>query len=780
MKKILQFNLKFFWFAPILLLLLAGFGVKYSTKLKINLDLAGLLPENSESIQEMNHVVSKVGGGGYIIVLVGPITNPEAKLTEIDEKIKNLKDVKYTYYEREEYMLKDKALYIIPRREFKKLTDYARILFAKGPVDTTGLGLVDESDRDDQLKEANNFFNKLKSRTSSDRYFLSSDKKYAMLLVRPTFDSTDLIRSKNLADNIRVGIDSLFKDSDELKFPYSLSGRYVEKAEEEKQYEKDISSTAIMSNIAITILLVWGIGTFRGALATAFTVLFAMCVTGGLAYFFVGQINILTGFLLAILSGIGSKFGIHLIRRYYQEREKGLSREVATRNTYFHLSRRALFSSALTSSCSFFILAFSKFRGFSELGIFAGTGIIVIYSVFVLSFPMIAKVLPERSANGKRGHFTLGKYPFSLNWIKVLPFFAPLFIFGLTRAYFEYDFEKLHSFPPAIQKINEMTDKIFGRAISPSAILARDKDQVMALTEWLRSDENAGTIDQVVSMYDLVPPDMQKRAERIAKIRTYVYKVDPKELEEKSGIKKENIYKWVNATPYDRSIIPRAINDNFGTDGNIIIVFPKERQGNYDAITRYATTLSNAKKEFPGMEVGSDTLVFAEILKHIIEDGKLVLFLFLAGAFLIFWFDFKNIRDALILEAQLLCCVILLVALMGLFKIPFTILNVAMIPEVLAAGIDMGVHMRHRENEGHTSLDSARLISHAVQLGAFTSILGFGSLLFASSKMLQGIAWISILGQVSSYFVCMFAAPLLKDYFNKHYREIADTRETGI
>lgn len=777
MKKILQFNLKFYWLAPILLILLAAFGVHYSSKLKINLDLAALLPENSESIQEMNHVVSKVGGGGYIIVLIGPITNPESKLTLIDSKIKDLQDVKYTYFEREEYMLKDKALYIIPRKAFKKLTDYARIIFSKGPVDTTGLGLVDESDRDDQIKEANNFFNKLKSRTSSDRYFLSKDKKYVMLLVRPTFDSTDLIRSKNLADNIRKGIDSIFKDDENARFPYSLSGRYVEKAEEEKQYEKDITKTAIISNIAIVILLVWGIGTFRGALATAFTVMLAMCITGGLAYFFIGQINILTGFLLAILSGIGSKFGIHFIRRYYQEREKGLTKEIATRNTYFHLSRRALFSSALTASCSFFILTLSKFRGFSELGIFAGTGIIVIYLVFVMSFPMIACILPEKTAaQRRRRRFILGKYPFTPNLVKVLPIFIPIFIFGLFKAYFEYDFDKLHSFPPEIQRINDLTDSIFGRAISPSAILARDKEQVIALSEWLRSDDNAKTIDQVVSLYDLVPPDMKKRAERIAKIRSYVYKVDPKELEEKSGIPKEDIYKWINATPYDRSIIPRAINDNFGKDGNIIIVFPKEKQSHYNSIIRYANTLTEAKKEFPGMEVGSDTLVFAEILKHIIEDGKLVLALFLFGAFLIFWLDFRKFKDALFLELQLILCVVILVALMGLFQIPFTILNVAMIPEVLAAGIDMGVHMRHREKEGHSSLESARLISHAVQLGAFTSILGFGSLAFASSKMLQGIAWISILGQVSSYFVCMLAFPLTKDWFNKHYKVIESTK----
>jgi predicted RND superfamily exporter protein len=778
MKKLLQFNLKFYWLAPLFLIGLAFFGVKYSSRLKINLDLAGLLPENSRSIEEMNHVVSQVGGGGYIIVLIGPITNPESKLTLIDSKIKGLDGVKYTYFEREEFMLKDKALYIIPRKEFKKLTDYARILFSKGPVDTTGLGLVDESDRADQIKEANNFFNKLKNRTSTDRYFLSKDKLYAMLLVKPNFDSTDLIRSKNLADNIRHNINSIFDGDPKAKFPFSLSGRYVEKAEEEKQYEKDITKTAILSNIAITILLVWGIGTFRGALATAITVLIAMTITGGLAFFFIGQINVLTGFLLAILSGIGSKFGIHLIRRYYQEKEKGVTKEVAARNTYFHLSRKALFSSALTASCSFFILNFSKFRGFSELGIFAGTGIIVIYCVFVLLFPLIVKVLPERNSESSRGNFLLGKYPFKPRFVKFIPLFIPLIIFGLYKSYFEYDFEKLHSFPPEIQRINQMTDSIFGRDISPSAILARDEEQVLALSEWLRSDERADTIDQVVSLYDLVPPDMNKRAERIAKIRSYVYKINPKELEEKSGIKKEEIYKWINTPTYDRSIIPRAINENFGKEGNIIIVFPKEKQSKYDAIMKYSHTLADAKKEFPGMEVGSDTLVFAEILKYIIEDGKLVIALFLVGAFFIFWIDFKKFKDALILEAQLILCVGILVALMGLFKIPFTILNVAMIPEVLAAGIDMGVHLRHREKEGYSPFESAKLISHAVQLGAFTSILGFGSLLFASSAMLQGIAWISILGQVSSYFVCMMAFPLAKEWFIKNFREVSSSSES--
>lgn len=770
MKTFLNFNLKHYWISPIVLILLLIFGFHYSQKLNVNLDLTALLPENSESVQEMNHVVSKVGGAGYMIVLIGPMTNPESKLTLIDEKIRHLPGVKFTYFEREEYMLKDKALFIMPKKDFKKLTEYARVIFSNDAVDTTGLGLVDETDRAEQLKEANQFFDKLKKRTSSGRYFISADKKYAMLLARPRFDSTDLPKSKALIDEISHSIQSIWKDDSSAKFPFGLSGRYVEKVQEQIQFEKDITKTGIISNIAITLLLIWGLGTFRGAIATVLVVGVSMVVTSGCAYLAIGQINVLTGFLFPILSGLGSKFGIHLIRRYYQERHKGLDRDSATKATYFHLSRKALFSSALTSSCSFFILAFSKFRGFSELGIIAGMGILIIYALFILSFPLIAKILPDRKINSRRNKFFFGKYPITFEWAKITPLIIVfiIFIIGISKVYFEYDFDKLHNFPPELQKINELTDKIFGRAISPSAISARDQEQVMELSDWLRRNENEETIDQVVSMYDLVPPDMKKRAERINKLKTYVYKVDPRELESRSGIKAENIYSWINAKEYSRNLIPTAINENFGKDGNIIIVFPKEKQSTYQNITKYAKTLEEAKKEFPGMEVGSDTLVFAEILKHIIEDGKLVLGLFLLGALAIFILDFKNIKDALILEGQLILCILFLLALMGIIKEPFTILNVAMIPEVLAAGIDMGVHIRHREKEGMAPLKSAELTAHAVQLGGLTSILGFGSLLLASSKMLHGIGWISILGQVASYFVCMMLFPLVKEVLLKH------------
>ena len=92
-------------------------------------------------------------------------------------------------------------------------------------------------------------------------------------------------------------------------------------------------------------------------------------------------------------------------------------------------------------------------------------------------------------------------------------------------------------------------------------------------------------------------------------------------------------------------------------------------------------------------------------------------------------------------------------------------MNVAMIPAVLAAGVDMGVHVKHRELTGGHSLESARFVAQPVQLAMMTTLLGFSSLFFAEAKMLRGIAWISLLGQVSMYFVCMVMLPIIKDNY---------------
>ncbi len=769
---ILKWNLKHFYIMPVIAIIFSIWGAMQGAKLKVNMDLSGLLSDSNPAVVEMNHVSDMVGGGGYLIALVGPMVSPEKVLPQITETLKDVPRIKYSYFERETYSLKDKALFLISKKEFKQMLTNAQILFSDKKVDTTGLDLFDDGDQSEDIKEAKKFFSDLKSKVPQDRYFLSQDKKYAMLLIKPDFGSTDLDSSEILINNVNAAMEKNFGK----KVPYQLSGRYVEKIQDKQQFDRDIAKTSIISTVLLIIVLFFGLGTMRAGLFTLAGVFMAMGQTIGLAYFFVGRINILTGFLLAILSGLGSEYGIHFVRRYILERQSGKDKLEAIEETY-NVMGRSLFSAALTSASAFFILSISDFKGFSELGIIAGLGIVCIYFTFMCIFPLGARMLPHKKEGNiqeKISRFFYA-YPFKTRhaaWCLIL---LPVMGYGIYHAYFEYDFERLHNFSKKTQELNKLTDDLYGRAITPSAILTRDMEQVKSLESWLKSEENDEIVDQVISYNTLVPDDMQTRYSRIQKVKNKVNELTPKEIEEKTQISYDQVQRWLNTSPYGDELVPQSLAGNFGKDKNIILVFPKERQGTYDNINRYAEVLHKAKKLFPGMEVGSDTLVFSAILNHIIEDGKIVLVLFLIGAFFVFWSDFKNLRYALILEGQLIIGCVLLVALMGLVHEPFTILNVAIIPAVLAAGIDMGVHQIHNEIEHKDrplpnprkrgeALSASRRISGPVHLGMLTSICGFGALLFAEAKMLNGVGWISIMGQVSMYLICMVLFPMVKDY----------------
>lgn len=778
---ILKWNLKNIYMAPLVCLLLSIWGVFQAPKLKVNMDLSGLLSDKNPAVLEMNHVSDIVGGGGYLVVLVGPMASPEKKLANIAQQLKGLSHVKYTYFERETYLLKDKILYLLSKKEFRKLSEHAQTLLVKNnstgngelSSDSTGLDLFDESDQKEKEEEAREFFNKLGRKLPNDRYFLSKDKLYAMLLVKPDFSSTDLDKSQALSEQVRAQIAKGMGEN----FPFKLAGRYVEKVHDKFQFDRDIAKTSIISTILLFIVLFLGLGSVRAGLFTLVGVFMAMGLTIGLATFFVGRINILTGFLLAILSGLGSEYGIHFVRRYFKERQQGKSEQTAILDTYMTMGR-SLFSACLTSACAFFILSISDFKGFSELGLIAGMGIVSIYFTFMCIFPFGARLLPYK----KEGHVQekiskiFYSFPFKIKYIRLYGILIPLIIYGLGKAYFEYDFERLHNFSKETQEVNQLIDELYGRAITPSAVLTRDGEQTEALESWLKSEDNKKEIDQVVSYFTVVPIDMESRNKKISRMRGKFETLSPMEVEKKTGLKYSEIRNWLTTPIYGEEFLPLSLRENFGPEKNILLVFPKERQGVYEHIDRYAKVLLRAKELFPGMEVGSDTLVFSAILNHIIQDGKVVVLLFLLGAFVVFWIDFRKIKFALVLEGQLILGCLFLVALMGLFKEPFTILNVAILPAVLAAGIDMGVHQIHDEIEHHNSrfrpsrkrgaaLLAAQRISGPIHLGMLTSICGFGSLLFAEAKMLNGIGWISILGQVSMYLVCMVVFPTCKDFY---------------
>ncbi|MBL6988506.1 MAG: MMPL family transporter [Bacteriovoracaceae bacterium] len=750
-----HFRFKYFFF--VLALVISILGFKSGGQLPINLNLSDLLPKNKKIVNDMNYVLEKVGGVGYLIVLVGPTHKPEQYLSQLSDALKGVPDVKYTFYEKEEYLLRDKSLYLLTKKDFKKMTRHARVLFGKS-TDNFDLGLAEDPEIEQKKEDALDFFKNFKKDSSPQRYYLSHDKKYAMLLIKPAFDSVAVQRSIDLTHVVQKRLDNVLGQ----KIPYDIIGRYIEKVHDKKQLEFDIARTGIISIVALFIIMVIGIGSIRAALLVNCAMVLSMGWTIGIAQHFVGQINVLTAFLLAILSGLGAEYGIHLIRRFYQERQKGLSHQNALKFTYLTMGR-ILLSAMLTSSAAFLVLYYSDFRGFSELGVIAGLGIVSIFFVYFLTFPVVGKYLRPQVRFPKAVEI-FGFYPFSSKLIWLAPIVIALMIVGLYRAEFEYDFERMHQLSKKVEQMNRLAHELYGKSLTPAALWVKNEKSALKLANWLREDQRKNAIKEVISIHSVLPTDMKSRFRRLKKLKKLVKDITDQELIDKVGIKKSKIMSWLDAKPYTLNDLPTRLQHSFGEGGNIVLAYPRHKQTTAQAIWQFADVLNDGMKHFMDLRIGSDTLVFVAIINYIINDGRVVMALFLIGAFIVFWIDFKTFSGALILEMQLILGIAVLVTLMGLVGERFTILNVAMIPAVLAAGVDMGVHVRHRELEvTGTSISSVKFIAQAIQLSALTTMIGFGSLFFAHAGMLKGIAWISVLGQLSMYLVCMIIFPIIKD-----------------
>lgn len=772
----LIFNFRRPWLGLTLAIFIGALGVFLGRNLAIKLSLADLLPDQRESVLDLKAVSKEVGGVGFTALVIGPTQNPEAKLPELAKALQELDTVRYAYYERETYLLKNKGLYLLTRPEFDKLLESTETLLNDGKAGgALDLGFGTEDENKEEVAKAKAFFETIKNKylkgddstpVKNQRYFLSKEGDYAIIWVKPTFDSENIKLSRSFVDGVQQKAESVLGPD----VPFLQWGRSVNNVNDTNQIQKDVAKTSWVAFLVIAFLLVTGLGGVRAAVITTLTVNLAMGWVLGFAGVLIGQVNIVTSFLIAILGGLGVEYGIHLIRRFYQNMDNGQTREEAALSTYLVMTR-VLLSAALTSAGAFLVLSFSDFRGFSEMGKIAGFGVLSIYGVYTLCFPAIVRAVRGQPRNIAFAKKMLGFYPFSARWVWVILPMLLVFAYGFSKSSFEYDFERMRQLSVKTMDTKELVLGINNnRTTVPAALLAKDSTEARALHQWVEPRLKDYNLHSVVSVASVLPEDMRQRDETLAKYRGNISKVSDKTIREKTGLDPDLIKTWIRERSYTSADLPIQLRDAFGNNQSIVLVYSNDNLGQNEGLRRFDSFIKTAKKEFPGLRSGSDASVFVEILDHINHDGKIVMLLFLIGAFFVLLLDFKSFKEALNLEIQLILGIALLVALMGLVGVPFSILNIAMIPAVLAGGIDMGVHVRHRQMEsGDTAIKSARFIAQAVNLGVLTAMAGFGSLFLAEAGMLKGIAWISCLGQASMYFICMFAWPVLSDFVRARF-----------
>ena len=151
-----------------------------------------------------------------------------------------------------------------------------------------------------------------------------------------------------------------------------------------------------------------------------------------MAHLLVGELNLISAFIFAILIGLGVDFGVHALSRVDEAREASESLGHAL-VTGARLLGRAMRVAAMTTIATFLSLVFFDFRGFSHFGAIAAAGIALSLVAVYALLPALSLTLDNEVKRHQRPRRTL-RAPGRPRWAWATLGLLSLVTYGLSLA----------------------------------------------------------------------------------------------------------------------------------------------------------------------------------------------------------------------------------------------------------------------------------------------------------------------------------------------------------
>jgi uncharacterized protein len=740
-----------------------------------------LLPRNSAEVAGADRVRERTGGTRQLVVALSG-ASPEARLEfgrKLEKSIEEMERVRCADLEFPVEFFHDRALWLMEDGTLERLIPALEeaIHVAKAQASPFALHLDEEQEKKDLEAAWSKVDAVLEDEGLDDlpfqRVMTSEDGRYTFLLVVPSIPFSDVEISAEFLGEIerrasRLGIES---KGIELR----LAGNLAVMQEQHRTMLDDLRNASLLA-LLCSVLVVAGVTRrLTAPLVVGASLVSGVTWTFALARAHVSDVNIITGFLVAVLFGLGIDFGIHVYMRYEQERRhSGLDKAEALVAALRGTLPPAL-TGALTTAGTFFSFTVADFRGFSEFGLIAGIGVLcTIASSFLVLPPLLIltdrRVRPKPALGSSSASARPVRLPLAAAMVAACLALAAFGAANADRIPFRNNFKLLRGESPATEFF-EYVDENLGVGFNPAVVLvdgAEAAERVERIVEESRvegpAQNTAGAIGKVVSISDLLPDTSEKRIERIEKLRDLLLDSKLDKAADEKGDRAEQLREareMVRTEPWSIDELPSPIRRRFTTpDDEQVIVYIWSAQRN-DADYQAAAWEKrldeiSRKLDAAGIEhsLADETLIVAWIYRLILEDSVPLLALAVVVVVVLLILDFRSIRHAALAFFPLGVGMLIFVALLRLFEIELNMFNLVVVPSVIGIGIDNAVHIYHRyrvEGPGSVGL-VVRRTGVAAFLASLTTSIGFGSSLISHHVGLQTLGLVAILG-IGSTFV---------------------------
>ncbi|HEX9508314.1 MAG TPA: MMPL family transporter, partial [Myxococcales bacterium] len=509
----------------------------------------------------------------------------------------------------------------------------------------------------------------------------------------------------------------------------------------------------------------------------------------GLTRLVIGYLNTQTAFLGAIVVGNGINYGLIYLARLQQLRRGGIALGPACVEGARTSASATLLASA-ASSVSFGVLIVAANRGFRHFGFIGGVGMLLCW-VFTFAlvpallsiFERVSPAKPPVNSNPDPSQVKVVFERLTAHPRWVVGIFAALtiastilFVRQLPRA-LERNLDNLTNElrgDSELLRDNDRAQNSLGTSIAGTLALLPSQEEADAFCDVVRERQKqprwASLIQGCETVSSVVP---RQQAEKLNVIRDIQRMLSDLVLEHLPQLQRDRLQQvkadLAAQTGLSFEQAPPTLLDRFrerdGTVGRIAVVTARgdaklELEQN---LVSFVQAVRNIRVNGKTYEGAGENVVFADLLVNIEREGPLTTLLSLLGVCILVVILFRSARASVLVIGSLVTGVVLMGGVGALLGLKINFFNFIVFPITFGIAVDYGANVVARIRErGAQVLQSMVEVGPAVALCSWTSIIGYGSLLFSLNRALRSFGWYAMVGEVTTIICALVLLPSLR------------------
>ena len=222
-------------------------------------------------------------------------------------------------------------------------------------------------------------------------YLVSRDGRRLLMLISPRTPPDDPESGAALLAAIHAAVDPALARHPGASI--SFGGAPVQDALEQDTVTRDVAVTSLWAALITVALSLLAFRSIPVALIANGVLAFSVLLTLAAARLLVGHLNVISTVFVPVLVGVGIDFGIFLFQLYLDALpaygERALEHALLT-------GTPGILVGAATPAAAFLSLTLHRFPAFHDLGLIAGTGMLLAVAAMLVVFPAVVRVLEPR------------------------------------------------------------------------------------------------------------------------------------------------------------------------------------------------------------------------------------------------------------------------------------------------------------------------------------------------------------------------------------------------